>query len=104
MALQTMKARKALDYLAGVHNHIKNNLSEDIKNYLDEGGYDFFDSIDKCKSLIEDRMYMMEHDDEDYIMLNNMRMILQNHYKLFTMIENGLIRNNTLIQIDMYNL
>lgn len=102
--VQTIKARKALDYLAGIHNQIKNSLSEDIQNYLDEGGYDFFFSIDKCKALIEDRMYMMENDDEDYIRLNNMYLILKKHYQLFNMLENGLIRNNTLVQIDMYNI
>ncbi len=99
-----MKARKALDYLAGVHNHIKNSLSEETQAYLDEGGYDFFNSINEGKALIEDRMYMMENDDEDYIRLSNMYLILKKHYQLFNMLENKLIRNNTLVEINLYNI
>lgn len=101
---QTMKVREALDYLAGVHNHIKESLSEETKAYLEEGGYDFFFSINKCKALIEDRMYMMENDDEDYIRLNNMYLVLKKHYQLFNMLENKLIRNNTLVEINLYNI
>ena len=47
---------------------------------------------------------MMENDDEDYIRLNNMYLVLKKHYQLFNMLENKLIRNNTLVEINLYNI
>jgi hypothetical protein len=100
----TMKVKDALPYLVGIHNEIKSGLSDEIKNYLDECGYDIVGSIEKSKELIKDRFYMMDKDDEDYIRLNNMLEVLKNHYRIYTMLENKLIKGNTPIQINISNI
>lgn len=101
--LKTMKAKEALTYLADLHNQILDDLSDEMKEYILEGGYDFFDSIYKCIVLIEQRFYMMDDDEDDYVKLNNMYRILENHLQLFNMIGEGIIKDNDMIQINMFN-
>ena len=103
MAKETMSAKKALDYLVGLHNCFKHSLSEDMKKHLKEGGKDPFESINRCKALIEDRLYMMENDESDYAKLESMELVLKNHFQIFTMLENGILKNNSLLEINVYN-
>ena len=98
-----MSAKVALQYLSDLNECIKRTLSENTRKYLDESGYDFFESIIKCKELIEDRLYMMEEDEIDYIKLTNMELVLKNHFTIFTMLESGAIKNDTLLEIDIFN-
>lgn len=101
--IKTMKAKDALDYLVNTHYHIKSTLSDEIRKYLDRCGYDFYISIIKAKELIQNRFYVMDEDEEDYVRLSNMQLVLEKHFEIFTMIDSGMLKSDALIQINLNN-
>lgn len=103
MAKKTMKAKEALKYLEGLYFQAKNQLSEEQRRWMDCYHEDFVDAIMIAKEVIKNRLYCEEHDDEDYAIYTNMLVLLENHFKIFTAIDNGIIKGNTMVQINVFN-
>lgn len=101
--LKTMKAKEALDYLVGLYHQAKNQLSDGEKYWMECYHEDFVEAIMAAREVIENRFYCEEHDDEDYAIYTNMLVILEKHFQIFTALDSGMIKENTMVQINVFN-
>lgn len=101
--MKTMKAKEALPFLEGLYHQAKNQLSDMQKYWMECYHKDFVEAIIAAKEVIENRFYCEEHDDEDYVIYTNMLVILENHFQISTALDNGVIKGNTMVQINVFN-
>ena len=101
--VKTMKAKEALKCLEGLYFQAKNQLSDAQIHWMECCYQDPVDAILAAKKRIENRFYCEEHDEKDYVVYTNMLVLLENHFKIFTALDNGIIKGNTLVQINIAN-
>ena len=101
--MKTMKAKEALKYLEGLYNEAKNQLSDEQQHWMDCRKKDPVSAIMVAQSLIKARFYSGDYDENDYTVYTNMLLLLDNHFKIFKDLNEGVIKNNTKVQIIITN-
>jgi hypothetical protein len=100
---RTMKVKEALKYLEGLYVQAKSKLSDEQQHWMDCRQEDPTSAIIVAQSLIKTRFYCGDCDENDYTIYTNMLLLLDKHSQITKALKNGMIKNSTLVQIDITN-